>query len=127
MVKSRAQRRKVLCFMLKGSNKNVPFPRTKSKIRCEGQVSRRKYLLRQRRKRLHQQACKVCMGEKVANLKKHKNEINAQAFHSCTIVHYMTYCIRYMFSYLKCECRMKKGLAPDKSFRKTFGEKEDKF
>ena len=29
-----------------------------------------------------------------------------------------------MFSYLKYECRMKKGPAPDKSFRKTFGEKK---
>ena len=59
--------------------------------------------------------------------KKHKSETNAQAFHSCTIIHYMTYCIRYMFSYLKYECRMKKDLALGKSFRKTFREKEDKF
>ena len=42
VVKSRAQRRKALCFILKGSNKNVSFPRTKSKIRCERQVSRQK-------------------------------------------------------------------------------------
>ena len=59
--------------------------------------------------------------------KNHKSETNAQTFHSRTIIHYMTHCIRYMFSYLKYECRMKKGLALDKSFRKTFGEKEDKF
>ena len=39
----------------------------------------------------------------------------------------MTYYIRYMFSYMKYEYRMKKELAPGKSFRKTFGEKEDKF
>ena len=125
MVKSRAQRRKDMCFILKGFNKNVSFPKTKSKMRCERQVSIQKYLLRQRRKRLHQHACKVYRGEKVANLK--KSETNAQTFHSCTIIHYMTYCIRYMFSYLKYECRRKKDLAPDKSFRKTFGEKEDKF
>ena len=58
--------------------------------------------------------------------KKHKSETNAQAFHSCTIIHCMTYCIRYMFSYLKQECRVKKmkGFALDKSFRKTFKEKE---
>ena len=66
-------------------------------------------------------------GGKFDKKKKHKSETNAQAFHSCTIIHYMTYCIRYMFSYMKYECRMKKDLAPDKSFRKTFGEKEDKF
>ena len=36
----------------------------------------------------------------------------------------MTHCIRYMSSYMKQECRVKKGLAPNKSFRKTFGEKE---
>ena len=59
--------------------------------------------------------------------KKHKSETNAQAFHSCTIIHCMTYCIRYMFSYPKQECKVKKGLAPDKSFRKTFVEKQDKF
>ena len=28
--------------------------------------------------------------------------------------------IRYMFSYLKQEYRVKEGLAPDKSFKKTF-------
>ena len=59
--------------------------------------------------------------------KKHKSETNTQAFHSCTIIHYMTYCIRYMFSYMKYEYRMKKDLASGKSFRKTFGENEDKF
>ena len=116
-------------FIFKGLNKNVSFLKMKSKIRCDRHVSIQKYLPRQRRERLHQQACEVCVGKKVANLirrKKHKSETNAQAFHSCTVIHYMTYCIIYMFSYMKYECRMKKDLAPDKSFRKTFGEKEDK-
>ena len=40
------------------------------------------------------------------------------------IIHYITHCIRHMFSCLKQECRVKKGHAPDKSFRKTFEEKE---
>ena len=35
----------------------------------------------------------------------------------------MTHCIRYMFSYLKQEYRVKEDLTPDKSFKKTF-EKE---
>ena len=52
--------------------------------------------------------------------KDHKSESNAHTFHSCTITH----CIGHMFSYLKKECRVKKGLTPDKSFRKTFEEKE---
>ena len=64
-------------------------------------------------------------GGKFDKKKKHKSETNAQAFHSCTIIHCMTYCIRYMFSYLKQEFIVKKGLTLDKSFRKTFGEKED--
>ena len=36
----------------------------------------------------------------------------------------MTHCIGYMFSYLKQECKVKMGLALDKSFRKTFREKK---
>ena len=32
-----------------------------------------------------------------------------------------------MFSCLKQECRVKKGRAPDKSFRKTFEEKKGNF
>ena len=38
----------------------------------------------------------------------------------------MTHCIKYMFPYLKQEYRVKKGLALNKSFKKTFGEKEGK-
>ena len=37
----------------------------------------------------------------------------------------MAHCIKYMFSCLKQEYRVKKGLALDKSFRKIFGEKEE--
>ena len=33
--------------------------------------------------------------------KNHKSESNAQTFHSCTIIHCMTHCIKYMLSYLK--------------------------
>ena len=43
--------------------------------------------------------------------------------HSCTIIH----CIRYVFSYLNKNAERKKSLAPDKSFRKTFEEKEGNF
>ena len=32
---------------------------------------------------------------------KKKMSLNAWTFHSCTIIHCMTYCIRYLFSYLK--------------------------
>ena len=46
---------------------------------------------------------------------------------SFIIIHHTTYCIRYMFPYLKYEYRRKESPTPDKSFRKTFGEKEDKF
>ena len=58
--------------------------------------------------------------------KDHKRESNAHTFHSCKVIHPIafTHYIRYMFSYLKQECRVKKGLALNKSFRKTFGEKE---
>ena len=63
-------------------------------------------------------------GSRFNKRKDHKNESNAQTFHSCTITHCMTHCIKYMFSYLKEERRMKKSLPPDKSFRKTFEEKE---
>ena len=63
-------------------------------------------------------------GGKFNKRKNHTSESNAQIFHSCTIIHCITHCIRYMFSYLKEECRAKKGLASDKSFRKTFEEKE---
>ena len=35
--------------------------------------------------------------------KDHKSESNAHTFHSCKVIHHIafTYCIRYMFSYLK--------------------------
>ena len=39
------------------------------------------------------------------------------------IIHCITHYIKYMFSCLKQECKVKKGLALDKSFKKTFGEK----
>ena len=55
-----------------------------------------------------------------------KSESNAQTFYSCTIIHCMTRCIRYMFSYMKEEYKVKKGLTPNKSFRKTFEEKKGK-
>ena len=66
-------------------------------------------------------------GGKFNKRKDHKNESNAQTFHSRKVIHHIafTHCIRYMFSYLKQECREKKGLALNKSFRKTFREKED--
>ena len=63
-------------------------------------------------------------GGKFNERKDDKSESNAQIFHSCTIIHCMTHCIRYMFSYPKQEYRVKKGLALNKSFQKTFGEKE---
>ena len=114
--------------MHKGSNKNeFCFQERKMRYNAMGQASRQKYILRQIRKRLNQQARKVCTGENVAILIKEKAikiNSNAQTFHSCTIMHCMTHCIRYMFSYLKQECIMKQGLASDKSFKKTFGEKE---
>ena len=50
--------------------------------------------------------------------------LNTQTSHSCTIIYYMTHYIRYTFSYLKQECRVKRGFVLDKNFRKTFGEKE---
>ena len=58
--------------------------------------------------------------------KDHKSESNAHTFHSCKVIHHIafTHCIRYVFSYLKQECRVKKGLVPNKSFRKTFEKKE---
>ena len=62
-------------------------------------------------------------GDKFNKRKNHKSESNAQTFHSCKVIHHIafTHCIRYVFSYLKQECRVKKGLAPNKSFKKTFG------
>ena len=56
--------------------------------------------------------------------KRKKNSKNVRTFHSCTIIHHMIYCIRYLFAHFKQGCRMKKGFAPDKSFRKTFGRKK---
>ena len=58
--------------------------------------------------------------------KDHKSESNAQTFHSCKVLHHIafTHCIRYMFSYLKQECRVKKGLAPRQKLQKDLrGEK----
>ena len=72
----------------------------------------------------------MCIGEKLANLIKEKtirvNLMNKHFIHA-KVIHRIafTHCTRYMFSYLKQECRVKKGLASDESFRKTFGEKED--
>ena len=40
-------------------------------------------------------------GGKFNKKKSIKIETNAQAFHSCTIIHSMTYCIGHMFFYLK--------------------------
>ena len=66
-------------------------------------------------------------GDKFNERKDHKSESNAQTFHSCKVIHHIafTHYIRYIFSYLKQEYRVKKGLASDKSFKKTFGEKEE--
>ena len=50
--------------------------------------------------------------------------LKAQTFHPCIIIHCMTHCIGYMFSYLKTRMQKKKGFALDKSFKKTFGEKK---
>ena len=63
-------------------------------------------------------------GGKFNKRKDHKSESNAQTFHLCTIIHCMAPCIKYMFSCLKQECRVKKSLTFDKNFRKTFREKE---
>ena len=70
------------------------------------------------------------MGEKVTNLIKEKtikvNPMHRHFTHAKSYIIAFTHCIRYIFSYLKQECRVKKGLAPNKSFRKTFRKKEDK-
>ena len=65
--------------------------------------------------------------DKFNKRKVHKSESNAQTFHACKVTQHIAFtrCIRYVFSYLKQECRVKKGLAFNKSFRNTFGEKED--
>ena len=49
-----------------------------------------------------------------------KHFIHAKVIHRIAFTH----CTRYMFSYLKQECRVNQGLAPDKSFRKTFGKEK---
>ena len=43
---------------------------------------------------------------------------------SFMIIHCITHLHQIYVSCLKQECRVKKGRAPDKSFRKTFEEKE---
>ena len=73
VVKSKAQRWKTMCFLRKDLNKEwFLFPRMENKIRCDEWASRRKYLLRWRKRRLHQQGRKVCMGEKLVNSVKGK-------------------------------------------------------
>ena len=49
-------------------------------------------------------------GDKFNERKDHKSESNAQTFHSCKVIHHIafTHCIRYMFFYLKQECRVKR-------------------
>ena len=64
-------------------------------------------------------------GGKFNKRKDHKNESNAQIFHSCTIIHCMTHCIRYMFSYLKQEYKVKKGLASIKASKRPSGRKKE--
>ena len=49
----------------------------------------------------------------------HRHFIHSRTSHSIYTLH------QIYVSYLKQECRVKKGLALDKSFRKTFEEKED--
>ena len=63
-------------------------------------------------------------GGKFNKRKYHKNEFKCSniSFMRNHTLHNASHQI-YIFSYLKQECKVKKGLAPDKSFRKTFGEK----
>ena len=69
----------------------------------------------------------VCMVEKSGRPNKERiNEMNLMHGHfpSCKIMHCITfaYCIEHVFFSSGAGMR---SLAPDKSFKKTFGEKED--
>ena len=61
---------------------------------------------------------------KKGNKTNSNEKMNTQPFYSCIIIYCMTHCIKYMFSCLKQECKVKKGFALDENFRKTFREKE---
>ena len=89
-----------------------------NEIQCDRQAYRDKNILQS----VHGREC-----VKFNKSKDHKSESNAQTFHSCKVIHHIafTHYIRYMFSYLKQECRVKKGLASDKSFKDLRKEEDN--
>ena len=59
--------------------------------------------------------------------KDHKSKSNAQTFHSCkSHTSHSIHTLHQIYVFLsETGMQNEKGLVPDKSFRKTFGEKED--